>query len=168
VRARFADLSADPGASVTMELRVRHKNGSWRWVEGTATNLLDDATVQAIVINYRDVSERRALQERLTHQAFHDPLTNLANRALLKDRIEHALVRRIQQRQSSMAVLFVDLDDFKTINDSLGHSMGDLLLIAVADRMRRCLRPADTLARAWEATSSGFSWKTCSIPGMPS
>jgi PAS domain S-box-containing protein len=94
VHARFADLSAEPAGSVTMELRVRHKNGSWRWGEGTATNLLDDPAVQAIVINYRDVSERRALQERLTHQAFHDPLTNLANRALLKDRIEHALDRR--------------------------------------------------------------------------
>jgi diguanylate cyclase (GGDEF)-like protein len=86
------------------------------------------------------------LEEKLKHQAFHDSLTNLANRALFTDRVEHALART-DRTHDSLAVLFLDLDDFKTINDSLGHTAGDQLLIAVAERLRACLRPADTAAR---------------------
>jgi diguanylate cyclase (GGDEF)-like protein len=97
-------------------------------------------------LNGRDVSERKAFEDQLTHQAFHDPLTNLANRALFADRVQHALSR--QARESSrLAVIFIDLDDFKTINDSLGHGAGDQVLAEVGMRMNGYMRPMDTLAR---------------------
>jgi diguanylate cyclase len=92
------------------------------------------------------VDEQRSLQEQLRHQAFHDPLTGLANRELLVDRIAHALARNIRAGDT-IAVLFLDLDDFKTINDSLGPSAGDRLLVETARRLRKCLRPSDTCAR---------------------
>ena len=94
----------------------------------------------------RDTSERKAL-EAVTHQAFHDPLTDLANRALFTDRVASALVRRGDSATTTVAVLLLDLDDFKTVNDSLGHAAGDELLVAVASRLRSCVRPGDTLAR---------------------
>ena len=94
----------------------------------------------------RDTSERKAL-EAVTHQAFHDPLTDLANRALFTDRVAAALSRRVDSGTTAVAVLLLDLDDFKTVNDSLGHAAGDELLVAVASRLRSCVRPGDTLAR---------------------
>ena len=94
----------------------------------------------------RDTSDRKAL-EAVTHQAFHDPLTDLANRALFTDRVAAALVRRGDSSTETVAVLLLDLDDFKTVNDSLGHAAGDELLVAVATRLRSCVRPGDTLAR---------------------
>ncbi|HUG14353.1 MAG TPA: EAL domain-containing protein [Thermomicrobiales bacterium] len=94
----------------------------------------------------RDISERKALEAELTHQAFHDHLTGLPNRALFNDRLQHAVLRAVR-RDSSLAVLFVDIDNFKRVNDSLGHTAGDELLITVADRLGGCLRAEDTLAR---------------------
>jgi diguanylate cyclase (GGDEF)-like protein len=92
------------------------------------------------------VSERKRLEEQLTHQAFHDPLTGLANRALFRDRVSHALA--LAQRQGHpITVLFLDLDDFKRVNDSLGHAEGDRLLIAAAERFESCARAADTVSR---------------------
>lgn len=93
-----------------------------------------------------DITGRKALEEQLRHQAFHDPLTNLPNRALFMDRLEHALAR-MERRGGAIAVLFMDLDNFKPINDTFGHRVGDRLLVAVAGRVRNCLRPEDTLAR---------------------
>lgn len=130
----------------TTEFRMRHREGFWLHVETLRTNLLHDPNVRGIVLNTRDVSERKAFEEQLAHQAFHDPVTGLANRALFRDRVEHALERQLRDGQP-ISVLFLDLDDFKTINDSLGHAAGDRMLAEVGERLRNCLRAADTAAR---------------------
>jgi diguanylate cyclase (GGDEF)-like protein/PAS domain S-box-containing protein len=142
----FREAAAAPGVSGPVEWRFRQPDGSWLHAEILATNLLDDASVQGIVLNTRDVSERKRLEEQLIHQAFHDPLTGLANRALFRDRVSHALALA-QRRGHPITVLFLDLDDFKLVNDSLGHAEGDRLLIAAAERFLSCARSTDTVAR---------------------
>ena len=142
----FRNAAQAPGVAGPVEWRFRQPDGSWLPAEILATNLLHDPTVKGVVLNTRDVSDRRRLEEQLTHQAFHDPLTGLANRALFRDRVSHALALA-QRRGSPVTVLFLDLDDFKTVNDSLGHAEGDRLLIAVAERFLACARTADTVAR---------------------
>ena len=144
--AVFTGVAFRGGTSVTAQWRIRHADGSWHHVEVTATNLLDDETVEGIVLTLRDVSERRRLEEELKHQAFHDGLSGLANRALFRDRLDHALDRAARSK-ASLAVLFLDLDDFKLVNDSLGHTSGDSLLVEVAGRLNDCLRGGDTAAR---------------------
>jgi diguanylate cyclase (GGDEF)-like protein/PAS domain S-box-containing protein len=129
-----------------IEFRCEHHDGSWRHVETTFTNLLADPTVGGIVLNARDVTEQVELQAQLTHQAFHDPLTDLANRVLFRERVEHSLSRR-SPADRSIAVLFLDIDDFKRVNDSLGHSAGDKLLVQFAHRLSGCIRQGDTAAR---------------------
>jgi diguanylate cyclase (GGDEF)-like protein/PAS domain S-box-containing protein len=136
---------ADPHPALT-EYRLYHRDGSWLSVETLLMNLLHDANVGGIVLNTRDVSERKAFEEQLAHQAFHDPITGLANRALFRDRVDHALERQTRDDQP-VSVLFMDLDDFKTINDSLGHAAGDRMLTEVGERLKGCLRAADTAAR---------------------
>jgi len=137
------DGDSHPGL---IELRMRHRKDFWLHVETLRTNLLHDPNVNGIVLNTRDISERKAFEEQLQHQAFHDSVTNLANRALFKDRVDHALERQSREDRP-ISVLFMDLDDFKTINDSLGHAAGDRLLAEVGDRLKTCLRSADTAAR---------------------
>ncbi|HEX7121847.1 MAG TPA: EAL domain-containing protein [Gemmatimonadaceae bacterium] len=135
-----------PGAPIVQEWRLARPDGTSLWTENTGTNLLSDPTVAGIVLNARDISERRSLQARLTHQAFHDELTRLANRALFLNRVSHAVARAARSVHPS-AVLFLDLDDFKKVNDSLGHGVGDELLVAAAARVTTCVRPGDTIAR---------------------
>ena len=149
-QGRARDIAArameTPGVPVQLEVRGRRSDGEWRWLEVWMTNLLDDRSVQGIVANQRDITERRAFQEQLTKQAYHDALTGLPNRALFQSRLEVALARA-GRRQRTIAVLFVDLDRFKIINDSLGHETGDDLLVAVAQRLREAVRDEDTVAR---------------------
>ena len=108
--------------------------------------MLEDPAVRGIVVNYRDITERQTLEDQLRHQAFHDALTGLPNRALFLDRLEHAR-SRIRGGQPRLAVVFLDLDDFKAVNDNLGHAAGDELLVQVASRIRLSLRDGDTAAR---------------------
>jgi diguanylate cyclase (GGDEF)-like protein/PAS domain S-box-containing protein len=134
------------GPGRRLECRVLHHDGSWRHLEVNLTNLLHDTYVRAVVVTGRDINERRELEDQLRHQALHDPLTGLANRALLRDRLEHALRARRDGR-STLGLLSVDLDNFKTVNDSYGHAVGDTVLLEVTRRIGECLRPADTFAR---------------------
>jgi diguanylate cyclase (GGDEF)-like protein/PAS domain S-box-containing protein len=136
--------STEPAAPI--EYRVKHADGSWRWVEGVIGNLLDDPAVEGVVLNIRDVTERKTAEEAMLHQAFHDALTGLPNRALFLDRLGQALARR-GRRGSLTAVLFLDLDRFKWINDSLGHAAGDQLVVQVAERLSDAIRPGDSVAR---------------------
>jgi diguanylate cyclase (GGDEF)-like protein/PAS domain S-box-containing protein len=135
-----------PSAPSVMEWRLTRPDGTVLWTENTGTNLLDEQTVGGIVVNSRDISERQTLQTRLTHQAFHDALTQLSNRALFLNRVGHTVARAPRGRHPA-AVLFLDLDDFKKVNDSLGHAVGDELLMAAAGRLTTCVRPGDTIAR---------------------
>lgn len=144
-RAALAE-AAGPRGSASLEWRVRHRDGSWRHLETTVSNLLDEPGVVGIVLNARDVTERKALEHQLRHNAFHDPLTGLANRALFRDRLEHALSVSDRHRRT-VAVLFLDLDDFKAVNDGRGHGTGDDLLVAFAARLRHAVRASDTIAR---------------------
>jgi len=144
--AMYTGVAFRAGVSLTGQWRLRHRDDSWRYLEVVANNLLSDPTVEGIVLTMRDVSERKGLEEELKHQAFHDALSGLANRALFRDRLEHGLARAARSR-SSLAILFLDLDDFKLVNDSLGHAAGDNLLVAVAGRLIRSLRAGDTAAR---------------------
>jgi diguanylate cyclase (GGDEF)-like protein/PAS domain S-box-containing protein len=133
-----------PGVRVIGEWRIRLPDRTWLPVETVACSGTGDPDATGVVLNTRDLRERKALEDKLTFQAFHDPLTRLANRSLFRERVEHALDRR---RLVSTAVLFIDLDNFKTINDSLGHAAGDHILVETAHRVRSTLRAEDTAAR---------------------
>ena len=143
--ALLRERALDEGSS-EHEFQLRHASQGWRTVEAAIANLLNDVSVRGLVLTAHDVTERRALENELAHQAFHDSLTGLPNRALFADRVTHAL-ERVARGNRCVAVLFVDVDDFKTVNDSLGHATGDELLVAVAGRLRGCMRAADTAAR---------------------
>jgi diguanylate cyclase (GGDEF)-like protein/PAS domain S-box-containing protein len=138
--------AARGGEAHTFECSLRHADGRSIEFEVQHTHLLDDEHVRGIVLNSRDVSERKAFEDQLSHQAFHDPVTGLANRALFADRVAHAL-RATVRKGALVAVMFIDLDDFKTVNDSLGHQAGDAVLAEVGARLERAIRPADTVAR---------------------
>ena len=141
----LATLKAGEDAAV--KFWMRHVDGRLLMVEGMLTNLLREPVVEGFVLTFRDVTERHALAERLTHQAFHDSLTGLANRQLFADRLSHALVRRADQPDRTLVVLFLDLDDFKQVNDRLGHGTGDKVLELVGRRIRTIVRAGDTAAR---------------------
>ncbi|KAA0233864.1 MAG: EAL domain-containing protein [Actinobacteria bacterium] len=155
--AWFKELRDRRGGTLHHRLRARHAGGSWRLLDVVGKNLLDDTEVGAIVFRMRDVTEEREiagasgshdeqLVALLEHQATHDPLTGLPNRTLLLDRLGIALARAAR-RDTSVALLFLDLDNLKIVNDSLGHTHGDHLLACVARRLKQAVRPEDTIAR---------------------
>jgi diguanylate cyclase (GGDEF)-like protein/PAS domain S-box-containing protein len=134
------------GEPAEIVFRLLNRFGEWRHLEAHVTDLRSDRQIRGVVFNARDISERVRLEEQLTRQAFHDGLTGMANRALFRDRLDQALARS-ERSLGVLAVLLVDLDGFKQVNDSLGHDAGDQLLKVVAERFESELRPSDTLAR---------------------
>jgi diguanylate cyclase (GGDEF)-like protein/PAS domain S-box-containing protein len=136
------------GQGQRMEYRIRHKDGSWRILESTASAIRNaKGETEKLVIVNRDISERKRAEEMLAHNAFHDGLTNLPNRALFIDRLQRALVLSKRHTDYKFAVLFIDIDEFKVFNDSLGHKVGDEVLIQIGQRLTASLREVDTIAR---------------------
>lgn len=130
------------------EHRLRHKDGTFRWMLSRGLAVRDeDGTPYRMAGSQTDVTERRSLSEQLLQDAFYDSLTKLPNRSLFVDRLGHALARGKRLGSHQFAVLFLDLDRFKLVNDSLGHMLGDALLVETAERVRRLIRPGDTIAR---------------------
>ena len=149
-RSLLEDLRERPvehGVRCYEELRLSHLHGHWVVTEVTALEPGDEPEVDGRVFNIRDVSDRKAHEEHLLLRALYDPLTGLANRALFREHVDKALARLRRTPARPHAVLFVDLDGFKTINDSLGHAAGDEVLAEVGRRLKRWMRPGDTAAR---------------------
>ena len=145
-RAAFSPHSRDEPVPESLEFRIRHRDGEWRAFESLGTNCTDNPHIGGVVVNSRDVTDRKAIQQRIQHLAYHDNLTGLPNRGLLQDRLAHSIARA-ERTGRKVAVLFVDLDNFKNINDTFGHDVGDELLRLVAKRLRDCVRAEDTIAR---------------------
>jgi diguanylate cyclase (GGDEF)-like protein/PAS domain S-box-containing protein len=140
------EVASAHGEPHELLFRISNRFDEWRHLEAHVTDLRGDRHVRGVVLNARDVTERVRLEGELTRQAFHDSLTSLSNRALFRDRLDQALARSSRTRDA-FAVLMVDLDNFKQVNDSLGHDAGDLMLQEVSRRFADVVRPSDTLAR---------------------
>ena len=140
-------MLAGESESYEMEKRYRHADGHYIWALLSVSLVRDEAGAPLYFVSQiQDISEQKQINERLTELTLHDPLTGLANRVLFADRLAHA-VERSRRSKERVAVLFIDLDRFKGVNDSLGHAAGDELLRQAGERMRRAVRPADTIAR---------------------
>ncbi len=132
--------------TASLQFRMLRKDGTWREVEAVVANQLDRPSIEGYVANIRDITERKEFEALLAHRALHDPLTGLANRQLILDRAEQMLART-RRTFDPVAAYFIDLDNFKDTNDSMGHEVGDKLLRAVADRLVGMLRASDTVGR---------------------
>src|ERR1700758_1436980 len=150
-RARVQEVSAKAsttGRGEQVEYRIRHKDGSWRFLESTASTIRNpEGEAVGLVIVNRDITERKRAEERLEHHSFHDSLTDLPNRTLFLDRLQRAVAVSRRHSEFKFAVLFIDIDEFKVFNDSLGHAAGDSLLVQIAKRLTAVLRSADTVSR---------------------
>jgi diguanylate cyclase (GGDEF)-like protein/PAS domain S-box-containing protein len=144
--SRLHALALAPDVRISLEARLSCRDGSSRYSEVIASNLLHERSVGGLVLNIRDINDRKELEERLRRRALHDALTGLPNREQFIERVEARLTRRDAGATRS-AVLFMDLDQFKSINDTLGHHAGDELLIAVARRLQTCVGVDDLVAR---------------------
>jgi diguanylate cyclase (GGDEF)-like protein/PAS domain S-box-containing protein len=146
VEAQLRSLLQAKTVTDPLQMRMAHADGSWRDVEAVVANQTDRPSVGGYVANLRDITDRKVAEAKLEHQALHDPLTGLPNRTLIIDRAEQMLARA-RRNQHEAAALFVDLDNFKDINDTLGHEAGDRILQAVAERFQGLLRGSDTVGR---------------------
>ncbi|HEY3366113.1 MAG TPA: EAL domain-containing protein [Symbiobacteriaceae bacterium] len=136
----FAQVLDSYNENFTTELRFQQATGEYRTAEIVANNLGDDPALGGILITYRDIGDRKVMEEKLRHLAYHDPLTDLPNRSLFMEELESALTAKTGLRAGwPVTVLFLDMDNFKIINDSLGHQYGDRLLLAASDRIKACL-----------------------------
>jgi diguanylate cyclase (GGDEF)-like protein/PAS domain S-box-containing protein len=137
------------GRGERLEYRIRHKDGTWRILESVATAIPnEEGRIDRLVIVNRDITERKRAEETIAHNALHDTLTNLPNRALFLDRVRHVLTLSQRHTSYKFAVLFIDVDEFKIFNDSLGHAAGDALLIQIARRLSVSIRGVDTISRS--------------------
>ncbi len=143
-----AEKARNTGRGERLEYRIRHKDGSWRFIESTASAIRsEEGESEGLVIVNRDITQRKRAEEQLAHQSFHDGLTNLPNRALFLDRLQRAVTLSRRHLDFRFAVLFIDIDEFKVFNDSLGHPAGDALLVQIAERLTASLRCADIVSR---------------------
>jgi PAS domain S-box-containing protein len=137
------------GRGERLEYRIRHKDGTWRVLESIASVIKSESgEPKKLVIVNRDITDRKRAEEALAHNVFHDMLTNLPNRALFLDRVRHSLTLSQRHNSYKFAVLFIDIDQFKVFNDSMGHSAGDELLVQIGRRLTSSLRSADTISRS--------------------
>jgi len=151
---KAAQTARTAGEGQTLDYKIRHKDGSWRILESTASPIRNaHQQIQGLVIVNRDITDRKHAEEALEHSAFYDGLTDLPNRILFADRLQHALMRSLRHSDYKFAVLFIDIDGFKVLNDSLGHSAGDELLIQISKRLSTNFRDTDSLSRSANSAS---------------
>jgi len=134
-----------PGRPITLDFPIWAKSGTWCDTETTVTSLVHDPDIRGLVLNTRDISERRRLEEQLTLQAYSDGLTGLANRSLFRSKVETAL--KVALDRAEVGVLFLDLDGFKAVNDEEGHQAGDRVLCEVAATLKAEARGSDVVVR---------------------
>jgi diguanylate cyclase (GGDEF)-like protein/PAS domain S-box-containing protein len=146
IEAQLRSLLQAKPVTDPIQMRMSHADGGWRFVEAVVSNQTDRPSVGGYVANLRDITDRKVAEAKLEHQALHDPLTGLPNRTLIIDRAEQMLARARRDHHEA-AAMFVDLDNFKDINDTLGHEAGDRILQAVAERFKGLLRGSDTVGR---------------------
>ncbi|MEP7211495.1 MAG: EAL domain-containing protein [Acidobacteriota bacterium] len=145
---KIHELSAGTTANCQMEHRYTHKSGRTVWASWSVSADTDTRNENSnLIFQIQDITEKMQAEQKLKHEATHDALTGLPNRSFFMGRLSHALKRSREERNYSVSVLFIDLDRFKNVNDSLGHVVGDLLLVNISERLRECLRPDDIVAR---------------------